>query len=469
MNHLSVIRFTAFLGICLSAVMLLMVLVALANGEAETTVAFLAGSFFTAALCSAVFASTDKPERPAKVNDALAVVILWCLLSPIPAAVPFYLGTEETDFLVAMHEAASCLTTTGHSVLDIEDDSWPPSLLVWRGMLHLFGLMFSLVTTASVFAAIGFSGPGVHRSVLFTIPQGSFFEAAPRVARLVAAISATLILLLFSLLVISGMTGVEALEKAISITSTGLVDPRESAAVAPSWIQSFIMFVGLFFATAGLYVMMDLTPARIRSITIDPELTALMSLIVFVGILASVAGLGIFASIGWALSALSTSGVPIWVDRPTALATIPAALILVPTMIGGAALSTAGGIKLARTIILIRRAGQEFARLGYQRSVVALRYRNRQQEERAVLGVWVYLIAYVGAATAIFISLSFQGGDLTAALINAVGAISNSGWIISILPTATTTEHFVLIGAMILGRLEIIALLPALSPAFWRK
>ncbi|MEO1405088.1 MAG: potassium transporter TrkG [Pseudomonadota bacterium] len=469
MNHLSVIRFTAFLGICLSAAMFVMVLVALANGEGAQAIAFVAGALITAAISSAIFASTDKPKSPARVNDALTVVIMWCLLAPIPAAIPFFIGTPETSFVVAIHEAASCLTTTGHSVINLGNSGWPASLLVWRGVLHLFGLMFSLVTTASVFAAIGSAGPGVHRSVLFTIPDASFFESTPRVARLVAAFSAALILILFSLLVIAGMTGVQALERAISIASTGLVDPRQSAGLAPGWLQSLIMFVGLFFATAGMYVMMELTPSRIRNITFDPELTALGALIVFIAILAYIAGLTLFGSVGWALSALSTSGVPIWVDRPTALATVPIALIILPTMIGGAALSTAGGIKLARIIILIRRAGQEFARLGYQRSIVALRYRNRHQKERAVLGVWVYLIAYLGAATAIFIMLSLQGDDFTAAFTNAVGAISNSGWIISVLPTATITEHFVLIGAMILGRLEVIALLPALSPAFWRK
>ncbi|MEO0882689.1 MAG: potassium transporter TrkG [Pseudomonadota bacterium] len=469
MNHRSVIRFSALLGIILSAAMLIVALVAFASRELPQATGFLLGGLVTTLCSVTMIVWTEKPTAPARVNDALAVVILWCTIAPIPAAIPFFVGSTETSFLLAIHEAASCLTTTGHSVIDVGEAGWPASLLIWRGVLHLFGLMFSLITTASVFAAMGFAGPGVHRSVLFTIPQGSFFEAVPRVARLVAAISAALILILFSLMVISGMSGVAALERAISIASTGLVDPRAPAALAPSWTQSLIMFVGLFFAAAGMYVMLDLTPSRIRTITIDPELTLLSALIIFVAFLISLSGLGLFASLGWALSSLATSGVPIWGDRETALATIPIALIILPTMIGGSALSTAGGIKLARVIILIRRAGQEFARLGYQRSVVALRYRNRHQKEQAVLGVWVYLIAYVGAATAVFIMLSLQGGDFTAALVNAVGAISNSGWIIEILPTAASTEHFVLIGAMILGRLEIIALLPALSPAFWRK
>ncbi|MEO1474982.1 MAG: hypothetical protein AAFS13_01260, partial [Pseudomonadota bacterium] len=276
MNHLSVIRFTAFLGLCLGASMFLMVLVALANLEMAQVAAFLVGGVLTSAVSTACLTWTEKPKAPARVNDALAVVLFWYFVSPIVASIPFFIGTAEDSFLAAVHEAASCLTTTGHSVIQLDENGWPASLIVWRGILHLFGLMFSLITTASVFAAMGFAGPGVHRSVLFTIPDGSFFEAIPRVARLVAAVSAALILALFSLLVVSGMTGVEALERAISVASTGLVDPRVQAALAPAWVQSLIIFIGLALATAGMYVMMDLTPTRIRTITIDPELTILV-------------------------------------------------------------------------------------------------------------------------------------------------------------------------------------------------
>jgi len=150
-------------------------------------------------------------------------------------------------------------------------------------------------------------------------------------------------------------------------------------------------------------------------------------------------------------------------------ATLPLSVLVLPALIGGAALSSAGGIKLARIIILIRRAGQEFARRRYQNTVVGLRFKDRQQKEKAVLGVWVYLIAYIGAVSLVFTVLSFLGTDFSDAIAQATGAISNSGWLIETPSNATGSYHMLLALAMILGRLEILALLPALTPSFWSR
>ena len=468
MNRISIVRVLAFSGLSLGGAMLIAALVAALNREGPQLSAFLFSGLMTLVMAGMVLALTGRPKRPARVKDGLAAAILWCIGTPIPAAIPFVFGTAETSVIAGLHEAVSCLTTTGHSVVTIGSGGWPASLLVWRGLLHLYGMMFSLIVTATVFAAIGFAGPGVHRSVLFTLPDGSFFDALPRVVRLVGTACMVLILAVFAGLVFSGIDAADALSRAISVASTGLVDPRPEAASAGNWITSLVLFIGLLFATAGMIVMLDVTPSRIRFARIDPELTLLIALVGFAGILAGLAGLGPWSAAGWAMSALSTSGLPVWGDTPDAMAKLPTAVLILPALIGGAALSTAGGIKLARIVVLIRRAGQEFARLGYQRSVVSLVYRNRHQDERAVLGVWVYVIAYIAAATAIFVLLSLQGSDFSIAMLNAIGSISNSGWMIAVPTTDNWADDGILIAAMILGRLEVIALLPALSPAFWR-
>jgi len=176
----------------------------------------------------------------------------------------------------------------------------------------------------------------------------------------------------------------------------------------------------------------------------------------------------VFKALGWAVSSLSTSGLSLGISVNEIKSTLPVTVLVLPALIGGAALSTAGGIKLARIIILLRRAGQEFAQLGFQNSVVALRYRDRQQKQSAVLGVWVYLIAYISAVSLVFVFLSFLGEGFGASMSVAVGAISNSGWLIDLGESNNGLKHVVIIIGMILGRLEILVLLPTLNPAFWR-
>lgn len=449
--------------------MLLPLVSAIINNETQQIMAFGLTGVLVLLMSAVVLLLTTPSHRPARVPDALAVAIIWCFGAPIPAAVPFVVGTAELNLMAGLHEAVACLTTTGHSVIDLAGNAWPRSLLVWRGVLHFIGMIFSLTIAASVFAALGFGGPGVHRSFLFSVPDGSFFDAVPRAIRAIFVICACLILGVFAALVLGGVPAGEALSIGISVASTGLVDPAGYADLSLGVLPSFAVFMGLMLATAGLAVMMNLQPRHLMHAEVDPELYLLFGLIVFVGILAMIGGLNLFASLGWALSAISTSGIPLGASPAEVNATLPLSLLVMPALIGGAALSTAGGIKLARIIILMRRAGQEFARLGFQNSVVALRFRERQQQERAVLGVWVYLIAYICAISGAFVILSFLGSEFSQSIADAVGAISNSGWLIARDARGSGMYHFTMICAMILGRLEILALLPALSIGFWRR
>jgi len=452
----------------LGGIMVLPLLFALVYGETSQVMSFGLAGLLSLMLGGMCLQLTSQPTRRSHVNDALAVAVLWCLGAPIPAALPFVFGTAEPSFLAGLHEAVSCLTTTGHSVIDLDGNDWPVSLLVWRGVLHCIGMVFSLVLAASVFAALSLGGPGVQRSVLFTVPDGSFFDAIPRVLRAVIAVCASLIGGTFAALLFAGIQPGQALSLAISVASTGLVDPAQSGQLVSGAPAIFVVFTGLVLATSGLAVLMNLSPKRLRFAAVDAELYLLLGLVGILGILAWLGGLDIFSAIGWAVSSLSTSGLSLGVPVSEVKSVLPITVLILPALIGGAALSTAGGIKLARIIILLRRAGQEFAQLGFQHSIVALRFRNRQQKQSSVLGVWVYLIAYIVAVSLVFVALSFLGEGFGTSMSIAVGAISNSGWLIELGEGSAVAKHLVVTFAMILGRLEILALLPVLNPSFWR-
>ncbi|OYW35195.1 MAG: hypothetical protein B7Z42_15380, partial [Brevundimonas sp. 12-68-7] len=131
--------------------------------------------------------------------------------------------------------------------------------------------------------------------------------------------------------------------------------------------------------------------------------------------------------------------------------------------------AAAGGIKLARVVVLAQRAGQEFQQLGYRRSIVSFKFRDRELDERSVIGVWVYFVAYVLAVFVFIIGFSFTGHGFDDSIRLSIGGLTSSGGLIS--GTAEkmgTGSEILLIIAMLLGRLEILALLPALSLSFWR-
>ena len=199
----------------------------------------------------------------------------------------------------------------------------------------------------------------------------------------------------------------------------------------------------------------------------DPETLMFLFLIAAFAALVIPIGVSLGDGVAWALSDLSTSGLS-FTNLPVRDA-IPLPILVLPSLIGGSALSAAGGVKIARLIVLGRRAGQEFRQLGYRRSVLGFRFRDRDLDERSVIGVWVYLIAYIVAVFVIMIGFSFLNLPFEDTIRLSIGGLTNSGALL-----LGHTDHLdagatsLLILSMLLGRLEILAVIPALSPSFWR-
>tara|TARA_R110000772_G_scaffold209579_2_gene320141 strand:+ start:162 stop:1568 length:1407 start_codon:yes stop_codon:yes gene_type:complete len=467
MNYASIVRVLALIMLILAGSALLPTLVAAIAGETDQVVAFVVMATGITVLATSVLLLTPKPERKARPSDALAVVIIWWFVAPFAAALPFVLGVPDRSLLHAIHEAASCLTTTGHTVVLTEGSSWPASLVVWRGILHILGGLASITTAASVLAAINLGGPGIHRTVLFTVPETSFFDAVPRVARAVFAMMIICIIVLLGLLIMSGVPFPRALSDSVSAITTGLVDPYALGRRALPPFPNLILGAGLIVGALGLAVWLPLKDRKPRAALMDPETLVFLFLIAAFATLVIPIGVSLGDGVAWALSDLSTSGLT-FTNSPVR-ESIPLPILVLPSLIGGSALSAAGGVKIARLIVLGRRADQEFRQLGYRRSVLGFRFRDRDLDERSVIGVWVYLIAYIVAVFVMMIGFSFLSLPFEETIRLSIGGLTNSGALLlghtDNLDGGTTG---LLILSMLLGRLEILAVIPALSPSFWR-
>ena len=467
MNYASIVRVLALLMLIIAGSALLPIAVAIVAQETDQTIALLVMAIGISVLASSVLLLTPKPSRKARPSDALGVVIIWWFLAPLASALPFVVGVADGSLLHAIHEAAACLTTSGQSVIRTEGNAWPASLIVWRGVLHVLGGLATIITAASVLAAINLGGPGIHRTVLFTVPESSFFDAVPRVARSVSMMMLVFLIVLLGLLIMSGVSFPRALSDAVSAVTTGAVDPNvvNRRALAP--FPSIILGLGLITGALGLAVWLPLKDRKPRKALFDPETMTFLFLVAMFAIVVLPLGTGFMDAIAWSVSAMSTSGLIF--SNGLARDAIPLPILVLPALIGGSALSAAGGVKVARLIVLARRAGQEFRQLGYRRSVLGFRFRDRELDERSVIGVWVYLIAYIVAVFIVMIGFSFLNLPFEETIRLSIGGLTNSGSLLlghtNDLGGGATT---LLIVSMILGRLEILAIIPALSPSFWR-
>lgn len=468
MNYASVVRILSLTMLVIAACGFFPAAFAALNGEQQQVFSFLTMCTAIIVIACTVLLLTPRPAQRSRASDGLAVVILFWIAAPIASALPFLIGVSNSSPISAIHEAMSCLTTTGHSVIQVDTEAWPRSLIIWRGMLHLIGALASIITAVSVLAAINLGGPGIHRTVLFTIPETNFFDSIPRALRSVLVLFGSVLVWLIVMQILFGAPIPRAVGDAVSALTTGLVDPGATSRGPLSAQIAVLLAIGLMIGTVGMAFLLPLRGGRIRTILKDPEHFAFVLLLTVFAVTAIFVGFGPIQAAGWSLSMLSTSGLPL--SSPDQLTGIPLSLAVLPAMVGGSALSAAGGVKLARLVILWSRAWQEFRQLGYRGSVLKFKFRDRELDERSVIGVWVYLIAYIAAVFACVLAFAFFGQGFDGSIMLAVGALTNSGAFVSASNvTFSSGESSLMIFAMLLGRLEILALLPALSANFWLK
>lgn len=467
MNYPSVARVLSLLMLILAGAAALGIAVAVLAGEAQQIVTFSVTALGIAVAAVSVLLLTPRPQRKSRASDGLAVVILWWLLAPMAAAMPFVFGVANSSVLTAIHEAAACLTTTGHSLIRVAEEDWPVSLIYWRGALHVLGAYAAVTMAAGVFAAINLGGPGVHRTVLFSLPETSFFDAMPRIVVPVGLMILVGTMFVFVMLLVLGIAPDRALGDAVSVITTGLVHPDALERAPASLGVSLALGLGLCLGSLGLVFWLPLRRGAWGDIVKDAEIVVFAGFLLLFALFAVLFGFTFGQSLGWSLSTLSTSGIPL--SERSVAEGIPLPVYVMPCLIGGSALAAAGGIKLARVIVLGQRAGQEFQQLGYRRSIVTFRFRDRELDERSVIGVWVYFVAYVLAVFLFVVAFSFTGLGFDDSIRLSIGGLTSSGALVSpAAPNMTPAGEILLIVAMLLGRLEILTLLPALSLSFWR-
>ncbi|MEM9839197.1 MAG: hypothetical protein AAF830_08580 [Pseudomonadota bacterium] len=469
MAYAPVLRLLALALFAVAGAMVLPLAVALARNEASPG-AFGLGIFMALFLGGCFFLVGRGAARVQAVRSGfrelvLALTFFW-LAVPFVAAVPF-LG-RAFGFADAWFEAVSALTTTGAWLSEPLARS-TASGMIYRASLQWLGGLASLATAAAVFVRPEFIGIQPTTPPFARGKRDSYlraFFAATRTFGPVYAVTTFISTLLFLL---AGVPGTEALTLALSFMASGGFAP------VPGGIESYgplAVSVGCVTQTVSAVNFVVIARLALQGrgrfvVGADRETIAFVALIIPLGLLYWLS-LGSFdwaklpAQLGNAVALLSTSG--IMVGETPALTPI-----LVTAVIGGAAVSTAGGIKLLRWLITFRRAGQELWQLCHPGGVI--------QKKRPLLyefGVWIHTIAFTIVLAALVLTTAFFGYDLELAAATAVAAIANAGPLLAAVD-GVTADYFIfadplrilLALGMIAGRLELVLLLLVFDREFW--
>ncbi|MDZ7907629.1 MAG: potassium transporter TrkG [Gemmobacter sp.] len=151
-------------------------------------------------------------------------------------------------------------------------------------------------------------------------------------------------------------------------------------------------------------------------------------------------------------------------------------ILLGLAMIGGGVATTAGGVKLLRVYALFRHGQYEMEKLIHPHSVGGAGRRARQLRSGGSHVAWVFFMLFATSIAAVVAALTLVGITFDSALILAIAALSTTG------PLATLAGEvpvryaelghdakLILGVAMVLGRVETLAVLALLTPDQWRR
>ena len=410
------------------------------------------------------------------------------------ASVPPHGRPQLSSPLDAYFEAMSGITTTGATVLtDIE--ALPKSVLMWRQFSQWLGGMGIIVLALAVLPRLRVGGrqlmeselPGPEVENLAT----SIRQTAQRLWLLYVALTA-LEALALAVVGWAGLDGrmdlFEAVAHAFTTLPTGGFSTQarsiEAFAAVTQWVIAlFMLLAGVNFALTYRAIRRRTNPLRDEELRLYLVLLAIATLLVFWKLVER----GIFESgeaarhaVFQVVSMMTTTG---YASTDFAVWPIFAAMILVGLMfVGGSAGSTAGALKVVRSLVLVRLLRRELDQTVHREAVVPVRFNRAVLDERVVRGVAAFVLLYV---------LVFALGALALVVAEAIGtARPDLTWPEGISAAATTLGNVgpglgflgpmgsfdpftgaskaVMIVLMWMGRLELIPVVILFTKSYWR-
>ncbi|MGO4907898.1 potassium transporter TrkG [Pseudorhodobacter sp. W20_MBD10_FR17] len=459
--------------------------------------------FFILSVLVGIATANYRPRSVAR-SQLAALLGAYCWL-PILFAVPFAEAVKDTTFANAWFEMVSSFTTTGFTQYD-DAGRLAPTLHLWRALVGWMGGFFVLMSAVAVLAPLNLGGVEVLSG---RVPgrsaqgAGQVTQSAGPADRLIRH-SVTLFpayvgltLLLWILLLMAGESGTTAFCYALSTLSTsGITNGQPMVSAGGGLISEMLVFAFMALAITRRSMPGAVLTDRNRSIFDDHEVQlATFFLIIVPGLLFLRHWLGALAAddvlnfpaafdalwggLFTTMSFLTTTGfessdwqeAQLWSGLNS-----PGLVLLGLAMMGGGIATTAGGLKLLRVYALARHGEREMDRLVYPNSIGGGGQAERQLRQGGAYVAWIFFMLYAMTFAIVVAALSLRGLEFENSLVLTVAAVTTTGPLASLATEVpiriielTFSEKFILGGAMIVGRVEILAILALFSPGVWRR
>ena len=422
-----------------------------------------------------------KPSKKAfYAREGLVTTALsWIVLS-IVGAVPFVLSEAIPNPIDAFFEIVSGFTTTGSSILS-DPSQMPYSINIWRCFSHWIGGMGVLVFILTLLPLAG----GYHMNLMKAESPGpSVGKLLPKVqstAKILYKIYIALTVALIILLLLGGMPLYDSLCAAFGTAGTGGFGIKSDSMGSYSlYIQIVItIFMILFGVNFNVYFL--LLTRKFSQALKSEEVRCYFFVIIASALMITFNVRHLFDNVWEALqqaffqvgSIITTTGYAT-VDFNT-WPTFSKAILVALMFIGGCAGSTAGGIKVARVVILQKVSVSEMRRMLHPNAVPAIQFEGKPLNERSIRGVHLFLAVYLMVFVASCLLVSLEQLDLVTTFTAVAACINNVGPGLEIVGPMGNFSSFspwsklLLSFDMLVGRLEIFPMLLLFAPSIWKR
>lgn len=429
--------------------------------------------------------SYKKQQNELKIRDGFLIVVLFWFVLCLFASLPFLFTLEQQNLSVtnAIFESVSGFTTTGASIIE-HLSSLPQSILFYRQQLQFLGGMGIIVLAVAILPMLGVGGMQLYRAET----PGPMKDAklTPRIAHTAKALwSIYLLLTLICALCFwgAGMNWFEALGESFATVSTGGFSLHDKSF---AYYQSDIIeLIACFFMLCGgtnfaLHFIAVQKKSLLHYWHDDEFRCYLAFLLASISIITiSLLSYGFFHSNTHALvksmfnviSMATTTGFTSasFNNWPTF---IPI-LIMFLAIIGGCGESTCGGIKVMRALLIYKQSKREMVRILHPNAIIPIKFGNHTLAEPILQSMWGFISVFIALFMVLMIVFMALGNDFMTSFAAIAAALSNTGAGIGSIhhnfADLSQASKWVLIFAMISGRLEIFSLLILFVPYFWQK
>jgi len=443
-------------------------------------------SFISSAIICIIFGvlfflSNLDHEKKLSLPQAFLLTALSWITIAIFGSLPFIFSNLNLSITDSFFESMSGITTTGSTII-VNLEAVPKSILLWRAILQWLGGIGIIVMAITLMPIMNVGGMQLFK----TSNKDTAEKILPRSKQV--TIRLITIYLFFTILCcflynMFGMSFFDSVTHSMTTLATGgFSNYNDSIGHFNSASIEITSMIFIIFGSIPFIAYIKYLSGDKKIFFSDSQIVAFFKIIafsvIFMFIYLSIVNKSIFEislrSISFNVVSILTGTGYVTKDF-SQWGNFPLVFFLILMFIGGCAGSTACGIKIFRVQLLYRFIVNELKKIIYPRGIFIIKYDNNNIDEKFMSSVISFIYLYIVIFFIITALLSLTGLDFITSISAAATSISNVGPGLgeTIGPNGNFSElsdisKWVLSLSMILGRLELFAILVLFIPSFWR-